>query len=146
MNAIRERMRRITHDLNALREELTTLEHSGVRELIEEMLTVEVTQHFKSSVDAVRHLLWIYIEAVAQAKAPGEVDYEVQALRLQRAVEILRSLREGSVPVNLNNHGSFVDHVSALVDRYSSEPARSTAVVEMPVSPGHCESWRAGRP
>ena len=69
MNSIRERMRRITHELNGMREELTTLERSGVRELIEEMLTVEVTRDFKTSVDAVRHLLWVYIEAVAQPKS-----------------------------------------------------------------------------
>jgi hypothetical protein len=123
MNSIRERMRRITHELNGMREELTTLERSGVRELIEEMLTVEVTRDFKTSVDAVRHLLWVYIEAVAQPKEAGAVDYEVQSLRLQRAIEILRSLREGSVPANANGHLSFVDHVSAMVDSYSSEPA-----------------------
>ncbi len=123
MNSIRERVRRITQELNGMREELASLEHSGVRELIEEMLSVEVTRDFKASVDAVRHLLWVYIEAVAQPREAGAVDYEVQSLRLQRAIEILRSLREGSVPSSVNSHLSFVDHVSAMVDSYSSELA-----------------------
>lgn len=120
MNALRETMRRITHDLNTLREELATSSQSGVRELIEEMLTMEVMQDFQSSVDSVRHLIWAYIEAATQAKAPGEVDYEVQSLRLQRAIGILRSLRGGSVPTGVVGHFSFVEQVSALVDRHAT--------------------------
>ena len=123
MKEMRVRVRRITEDLNALLRELSTSQGVDVGELIEEILTVEVMQDFKASVDAMRHLLWVYIEAASRASdGSRDINLAVQSLRLQRATEILKGLREGGVPISTQypEGRTFVAQVQAVVEYYSN--------------------------
>ena len=124
MKEMRVRVRRITEDLNALLKELSTSQGVNVGELIEEILTVEVMQDFKASVDAMRHLLWVYIEAASRAsEGVHDINLAVQSLRLQRATEMLRGLREGGVPISTQypEGRTFVAQVQAVVEYYSNQ-------------------------
>lgn len=127
MKSMRDRVRRITLELNTLREELINAEHASAEELISDILTPEVMQDFKSSVDAVRHLLWMYIEAAARARNSNDIDIAIQTLRLQRAVEMLKSLRGSSIPGATGGHASFVEHISRLVDNYTQSAKKNPA-------------------
>src|SRR5437763_408680 len=123
MKEMRVRVRRITEDLNALLRELSTSQGVNVGELIEEILTVEVMQDFKASVDAMRHLLWVYIEAASRASdGAHDINLAVQSLRLQRATEMLKGLREGGVPISTQypEGRTFVTQVQAVVEYYSN--------------------------
>ena len=123
MKEMRVRVRRITEDLNALLKELSTSQGVNVGELIEEILTVEVMQDFKASVDAMRHLLWVYIEAASRASdGSHDINLAVQSLRLQRATEMLKGLREGGVPISTQypEGRTFVAQVQAVVEYYSN--------------------------
>ena len=117
MSDVRNKVLQITQDLNTLLEELAASQRQG-REFTEGHPMREILQDFRSAIDAIRHLLWAYTEASARAK-PNEFQYEVQNLRFQRAIEMLRSLREGGIPGQKNPGGpSFIEHVNALVDTY----------------------------
>ena len=127
MKEMRARVRRITEDLNVLLKELSNAQGSNAGELIEEILTVEVMRDFKASVDAMRHLLWVYIEAAARASEGGrDFNLAVQNLRLQRATEMLKSLREGGVPIStlLPEGRTFVEQVEAVMQYYRGDSKR----------------------
>jgi len=114
-NDLRVTVQRITEDLNALMREISGTDSSHARELVEHMLTSEVLADFKSSVDAMRHLLWIYVEAVSRTEGAHNA---VQSGRLQRAVEMLRVLHSNPVPEQFSGPETFFEHVQGVVDRY----------------------------
>lgn len=130
MNEIGSNITRVTEDLNGLLRKLSTARGPEVARLIEQALTLEVMRDFKQAVDAMRHLLWIYIEAASRATS-GDINHSIHCLRLQRATEILRSLREGGVPISrqLPEGRSFIEQVEALVNYYSQPeiPAQNRA-------------------
>lgn len=113
---------RVTEDLNDLLKRLSGAEGEEAAKLLEQALTLEVMQDFKLAVDAMRHLLWIYIEAASRATV-GDVNDTIHGLRLQRATEILRGLREGGIPISrqLPEGRSFIEQVEALVNYYSQQ-------------------------
>jgi hypothetical protein len=115
MDDLRVTVQRITNDLNSLMRELSGKDDTQARELVGEMISSEVLADFKSSVDAMRHLLWIYVEAVSENVGAVSV---VQSTRLQRAVEMLRSLHTGDVPEQFAGPETFFEHVQGVVDRY----------------------------
>jgi len=123
MSDIKERVCRITRELNALLVEARTAEKTGNRETVENLLTTEVISEFKSSLNAMRHLLWMYIETGSRLDSQ-DADYVAKSERLAQAAEMLRVLRDGAVPAMFSNAG-FVDQVSLMVDVYAKRAENS---------------------
>ncbi|PYP85978.1 MAG: hypothetical protein DMG65_19880 [Candidatus Angelobacter sp. Gp1-AA117] len=123
MSDMKERVCRIAKDLNALLVEARTAEKTGNRETVEHFLTTEVISEFKSSLNAMRHLLWMYIETASRLDAQ-DPDYAARSECLAQAAEMLRVLRDGTVPAMFSNAG-FVDQVSFLVDVYAKRAENS---------------------
>jgi hypothetical protein len=122
MDDVRGTVQRITKDLNSLLRQLSAKDDTQARELVEELLTSDVMKDFQSSVDATRHLLWIYIEAVSHNRGSKTV---VQSTRLQRAVDMLRALHSSPVPEQFAGPETFFEHVQTIVDAYESkEPSQ----------------------
>lgn len=119
MTDIRNRVRRITRELNGLLKEMATVREEHACELVDEVLTEETVKQFKSSVDAMRRLLWLYIDAAARK---GSHSHQ-QAANLKRATEALRSLHHGDTPFPAKSFtGSFIEKVEAIVEQ--NIPAR----------------------
>jgi len=117
MSDMRERVCRITRELNDLLLEARTAERSGDRETVEHILTTEVISDFKASMTAMRQLLWMYIDTASRLDSQA-ADYAAKTERLAQAAELLRLLRDGAVPVMFSNSG-FLDQVSFLVETYA---------------------------
>lgn len=98
-------------------------EVSDIVTFIEGTLTLEVIADLKAVIDAVRKLLWIYIEAASRA-ADGNINDSFHGPRLRAATELLRSLREeaGSTARNFRESRSFIEHVETLLAYYSHRP------------------------
>lgn len=114
MNNLRATVQRITDDLNVLMRQLSAADDAHAREFVEQMLTTELLADFKGSVDAMRHLIWIYVEAVSNSNGTDMV----QSPRLRRAVDMLRALHADEVPEQLQRPETFFEHVQSVVDRY----------------------------
>jgi len=113
MEEMRHRVGRITNDLNALLNEITTVREGS--ELLDHVLTPEVIKGFKISVDAMRRLLWLYAETTVRRSSQASVD----AQSLEEAREALgRSLHGlgGRVPLTWGT-GSFIEKVEAIVEK-----------------------------
>ena len=118
MTDIRNRVRKLTRELNGLLKEMATIKEEHACELVDEVLTEETVKQFKSSVDAMRRLLWLYIDAAARTGPHTQ-----QAAGLKRATEALRSLHHGEVPFPAKSFsGSFIEKVEAIVEQ--NIPAR----------------------
>ncbi len=116
MSELRSRVQQITENLNALLRELSSTDEARARELVESVLTTELMLDFKASVDSMRHLIWIYIEALArvQDQEPATV---IHSIRLQNATDMLRALHGQSVPASLSGSpATFFERVQQLVD------------------------------
>lgn len=113
MQEMRERMRRITQDLNALLEELAAVRDEHATELIREVLTPEIIKGFKSSVGAMRRLLWSYIETASRQSSltvPNET--------LRAAIDALRSMHESeSTQLQGSAEGTLIEKVDAIVQK-----------------------------
>ncbi len=122
MNEIHSSIRRVTEQLDDLLRQLSNSQATDTPKLIEDTLTIELMANFKSAVDAMRHLLWIYIEAASRA-ASGDINDPIHGPRLRSATEILRALREDGVPLSRNFPGghSFIEHVETLLAYYSQQ-------------------------
>lgn len=139
MDDITKRIRRVTEDLRAIQEELgwAAIEDPTEGEqarLLDELLEKDLINDFKSAVDHMRHFLWSYIEAVSK-KQGKDVDYALQAYRMQRVTEMLRILRERvELPqlMNVPEAHSFFEEIQAIantaVDRHF--PRESAAAEE----------------
>jgi hypothetical protein len=125
MEDLRATIQRITEDLNVLMRELSGVDDTRARELVEQLMTSEVLADFKISVDAMRHLLWIYVEAVFRTEGSMSV---MQAARLQRAVEMLRSLQAEPAPAHFAAPETFFEHVQNVVDGYGKAPREQTSL------------------
>jgi hypothetical protein len=118
---------RVAKDLNDLLKRLSDSRGPDTAQLIEQTVTLEVMNNFKRAVDAMRHLLWIYVEAASRA-ASGDINNSVHGERLQQATEVLRGLREDGVPIRrqLSEGSSFVEQVEALLTYYSGRENPAT--------------------
>jgi hypothetical protein len=97
MSELTTRIRRITQDLQAVQEQLSSAARpdapASVRDAVmEEMVNIEMISEFKTSVDHMRHLLWSYIEA-SSSKGRLTVSDTLQSVRMQRVTEMLRILQ-----------------------------------------------------
>ena len=95
---ISQRIRRVTEDLRAIQEELNRAasldpERPERSRLLNELVTLELLADFRSAIDHLRTFLWAYVEA-ATRKSGGSVDSALLAVRIQRATELLRMLRQ----------------------------------------------------
>jgi hypothetical protein len=117
MENIRATVQRITDDLNVLMRQLSATDDAHAREFVEQMVNSEILADFKGSVDAMRHLMWIYVEAVAKNGGAGAVHSQ----RLRHAVDMLRALHTGPIPEHLSGPETFFEHVQSVMDGY--EPA-----------------------
>lgn len=116
MNDVRNRVRKLTRELNALLKEMATVREEHACELVDEVLTEETMKQFKSSVDAMRRLLWLYIDAAAHSSPHSR--QSGQAANLKRATETLRSLHHGAGPHPAKSlPGSFIEKVEAIVEK-----------------------------
>lgn len=116
MNDMRNRVRRFTRELNALLKEMATVREEHACELVDEVLTEETMRQFKSSVDAMRRLLWLYIDAAARNSSRSR--HPRQAAGLRRATETLRSLHHGAILSPAKPlPGSFIEKVEAIVEQ-----------------------------
>lgn len=131
MTEMSSNISRVTEDLNGLLKRLSSAKGAEAAKLLEQVLTLQVMQDFKLAVDAMRHLLWIYIEAASRATS-GNINDSIHGLRLQRATEILRGLREGGVPISRQQTEgrSFIEQIEALVNYYSEQDEPGHAKVE----------------
>jgi hypothetical protein len=117
MENIRATVQRITDDLNVLMRQLSATDDAHAREFVEQMVNSEILADFKGSVDAMRHLMWIYVEAVAKSGGTGAM----QSHRLRQAVDMLRALHTSPIPEHLSGPETFFEHVQSVMDGY--EPA-----------------------
>jgi hypothetical protein len=97
MSELTTRIRRITEDLHAVQEKLSSAARSDAPAserdaVMQEMINVELINEFKTSVDHMRHLLWSYIEA-SSSKGRLTVTDTLQSVRMQRVTEMLRILQ-----------------------------------------------------
>jgi hypothetical protein len=75
-----------------------------------------------------RRLLWTYILAASRATS-GDINDPTHGLRLQRATEVLRNLRQDGIPPSGQSMegSSFIEQVEALLTYYDSQqPSRET--------------------
>lgn len=121
MENIRATVQRITGDLNILMRQLSATDDAHARQFVEQMQTSEILADFQSSVDAMRHLMWIYVEAVAKNGGTGAM----QSQRLRQAVDMLRALHAGPIPEHLSGPETFFEHVQSVMDAY--EPGSELA-------------------
>jgi hypothetical protein len=97
MSELSTRIRRVTNDLKAIQEQLSSAaRHDAPVEerdaAMDEMLNVELINEFKTSVDHMRHMLWSYIEA-SSSKGKLTVSSALQSVRMQRVTEMLKILQ-----------------------------------------------------
>jgi hypothetical protein len=97
MSELTTRIRRITEDLQAVQQQLSSAARpdapSSERDAVmQEMINVEMINEFKTSVDHMRHLLWSYIEA-SSSKGSLTVSDTLQSVRMQRVTEMLKILQ-----------------------------------------------------
>jgi len=114
--------------------QMTTGLRSLVRELsflcdsqsqgVEEILTFEIMENFKSSVDAMRQLLWRYVESTFGASGSR---MEMREPRLRRAAQILVSLSQPGAPTPFPAPAklSFFEHIEFIVAKHIPAPELS---------------------
>jgi hypothetical protein len=119
---ITRRIQRVTEDLRVIQEELGAAaveEPAGEADhLLDQLLEHDLINDFKSAVDRMRQFLWAYIDAVCK-KEGRNVDYTLQAFRMQRVTEMLRILRERvELPqiMQLPEAHSFFEEIQATAD------------------------------
>jgi hypothetical protein len=117
MKEMRIRIRRMTHDLNALLEELATLEKRDAEPPIKEILTPDILRDFKSSVDAVRRTLWFYDARAINENTGTRHSSALNEMNSSQSTSAVKQNRG-------NSYGSFIEKVEAIVER--KIPSRST--------------------
>ncbi|HEX4604342.1 MAG TPA: hypothetical protein VH724_10135 [Candidatus Angelobacter sp.] len=98
-NNLSARVRRTLDDLAAIRQSLLTISDQAVNssENAAQILDLELAGELKNVVDALRLLLWAYIQALSNksGRSPQEV---LSWYKMELAVEMLRSVRGRSAP------------------------------------------------
>src|SRR5690242_10541808 len=92
-NDLSGRVRRTLEDLGAIRQVLLTSSENAVEPAEDfQYLDLELAAELKSVVDAIRLLLWAYIQALSakSGRSPAEV---LSWYKMELAVEMLRSAR-----------------------------------------------------
>jgi hypothetical protein len=92
------RVRRVLEDLTGIRQSLLSMSEQpgGEASSRDQCLDLELAGELKSNVDALRRLLWAYIEALS-AKSGRDPLEVLSWYKMELAVEMLRSVRPRSV-------------------------------------------------
>ncbi len=107
------RVRRALNDMAAIRQSLigagAVEQNTGTGGGQQNILDIELAAELKSVVDAMRQLLWAYIQALSakSGRSPQDV---MEWYKMQLAVEMLRSARSRNVtpaPANLQGEESW---------------------------------------
>lgn len=113
MKEMRNRVHRITQDLDALLKELTVVREEHASKLLDEALAPEIIKEFKSSVDAMRRILWLYTEA-----ASCDAAWQRSRRRPGATLQAIRGSRQsGSTPPAGMANRSLIERVQAIVDK-----------------------------
>jgi hypothetical protein len=112
MKEMRSRIHRITQDLDALLKELAVVREEHTSQLLEEALAPEIIKEFKSSVDAMRRILWLYSKAASRNAARQRGRQRPGA-----ALQALKSLRQSGSTLPAGAGRSFIERVQAIVDK-----------------------------
>jgi hypothetical protein len=113
---IAQRAARLAVELKELQARIRAEAQDCPKRLVEDRATLELIRELKSAVDAMRMLLWRYIDQQA-----AEHVRAANAEKLNDATAALRSLRAENLPSNAGE--SFIEAVSSMVDRYGAKPA-----------------------
>lgn len=111
MHPLRLRAAHIAVELRELQKQLATDDHSP-EQVVQDQSSLDLIRELKSAVDAMRQILWKYIDTSASG-CPKRADAEL----LNNATAMLRSLNTQNVPSP--QAASFIDTVAAVVDKYS---------------------------
>lgn len=115
------RVRRTLEDLAAIRQLLLTVSETPAAEPKEnfQYLDLELAAELKSVVDAIRLLLWAYIQALSakSGRSPAEV---LSWYKMELAVEMLRSARTKPGAV----HGCISDFEQLVNQTLSANPSK----------------------
>jgi hypothetical protein len=117
------RVRRTLDDLAVIRKSLLAIsEQNGNDSTASRMaLDLELASELKSVVDALRQLLWAYMQALS-AKA-GRTPMEILSwYKMEIAVELLRSLRNSEVAQStpLSDFEKMVNHTLMVTAQYTN--------------------------
>ncbi len=122
MNPAALRIQHLTAEIQSIQNELQNAIDRGIPEtpdgpLLDEVLNYQLIQELKRAVDQMRMFLWAYIEVAARRRG-RDVNYELQAFRLQRIADILRAIdSEHPKQVSPIRQG-FVERVTELISNY----------------------------
>jgi hypothetical protein len=128
------RVRKTLEDLASIRQSLLAISPqdsaSTSPEDSAQVLDLELAGELKSVVDALRLLLWAYIQALStkSGRAPEEV---LSWYKMELAVEMLRSVRGRTVAVPARN-GSIADFERMVNQTLSATAATTAAKISIP--------------
>lgn len=121
MNDVAPLIRRMTEDLRALQKAMQGDQRKPVNsvheDLLEEMISAQLVEEFKSAIDQTRHFLWCYIEDFAARHDTGSAHVGKRSDRLQCVSEMLRTLSQRAAPMNskLAETMSFFERIDSVV-------------------------------
>lgn len=118
MHPLRLRAAHIAVELRELQTQLATADHTP-EQVVQDQSTLELIRELKSAVDAMRQILWKYIDT-SVAGCPKQAD----AALLNSATAMLRSLNAQNVHSS-EADASFIETVSAVVEKYSHSKDRA---------------------
>jgi hypothetical protein len=113
---IAQRAAQLAVELRELQTQITVEARNCPKRLAEDKATLELIRELKSAVDAMRMLLWRYIDQQAAERAST-----ANAHGLNEATAALRSLRAENLPSAAAE--SFIESVTSMVDRYGDPAA-----------------------
>jgi hypothetical protein len=123
-NNLSSRVRHTLDDLAAIRQSLLAVsdQTASSAEAPAQVLDLELAGELKNVVDAIRLLLWAYIQALSakSGRAPGEV---LSWYKMQLAVEMLRSAAGRSTPATEGCIADFERLVSQTMASAAKSPA-----------------------
>jgi len=123
-NNLSSRVRHTLDDLAAIRQSLLAVsdQTASSAESPAHVLDLELAGELKNVVDAIRLLLWAYIQALSakSGRAPGEV---LSWYKMQLAVEMLRSAGGRSTPATEGCIADFERLVSQTMASAAKSPA-----------------------
>lgn len=111
MQELRQRAAHIAVELRELQKQLATQGYCP-QQVVQDRTTMELIRELKSGVDAMRQILWKYIDSTA-AGCPSRTDSRL----LNDATAMLKSL--SALNVQEGQGQSFVETVNAVVDKHT---------------------------
>lgn len=123
MDPLLARIKHVTDELHGIEMDLLraareTGKAGQAHPILDEHETIVLISAFKVAVDNMRRFLWAYIEAASGGNG-GDINYALQAARLNRVTELLRVLQDEPVT---EGPGAEARGISDLVDSVMKKP------------------------